>query len=368
MSYFKAILTRVIFALHSLFAIYILTIVTSDTTYWGLSIAVIPLLLEAVITLTRRKGKELKWICPSVFLYLLAVVPSVWIMEGVLLENRQNEYNNISLHFKYELNSSIPLLQQIQTATEDLPKSDKQTQLVLAVEQFLPFVLIIGRWIMPAGALSRDKLSQLLLVYIGLAADIIEFLETYKEDPVKFNGQLIYAVLTLWTWSLLQFVFVITMTRDAQDAIDSIEEEESRSKTRRKLGAKEKTCIEKCCCYGETDTYIDPNMNLGEVSGLIIPQRMEDIEVEDTEPKCQCLESEVWGIMLTLCLQDVPFLVLRMVLIIHFHVFSRTNIFYSFKNALMLSLQIYRLSSLYHESKQTLKPEYEKEREGLKNS
>ncbi|XP_071944111.1 uncharacterized protein [Antedon mediterranea] len=353
MSYYKAMLTRVIFTLHSLFAIYIVTIVTADTRYWTLALAVAPLLIESTITINKRKGKELKWVCPSVFFYLMSVVPSVWIMEAELLDQRKADYITKNMEFEFNPNSSVSFYNQLKQATEDLQA--ERTQLVLAVEQFLPFVLIVGRWILPAGALSRDKLSQLLLVYIGLAADIIEFLETYKEDPVKFNEQLIYAVLSLWTWSLLQFVFVVTMTREAQDAIDSIEEEEKRVKKQRQLIINDRTC----CCYSKNNVHIDPNMNLEAIPGLIIPQRMKDIEIEDNEPKCQCLESEVWGIVVTLCLQDVPFLILRLVLICHFRVYSRTNVFYSFKNALMLSLQVYRLAALHHERNEILKTERE---------
>lgn len=38
---------------------------------------------------------------------------------------------------------------------------------VTLIEQFLMLVLIIGRWLLPKGDLTRDQLSQLLLVYIG---------------------------------------------------------------------------------------------------------------------------------------------------------------------------------------------------------
>jgi hypothetical protein len=41
-------------------------------------------------------------------------------------------------------------------------------------------ILIIGRWMLPKGGLTRDQLSQLLLVYIGTAADIIEFFDSFK--------------------------------------------------------------------------------------------------------------------------------------------------------------------------------------------
>lgn len=38
---------------------------------------------------------------------------------------------------------------------------------VTLIEQFLMLILIIGRWLLPKGDLTRDQLSQLLLVYIG---------------------------------------------------------------------------------------------------------------------------------------------------------------------------------------------------------
>lgn len=44
---------------------------------------------------------------------------------------------------------------------------DAETWVTL-IEQFLMLVLIIGRWLLPKGDLTRDQLSQLLLVYIGM--------------------------------------------------------------------------------------------------------------------------------------------------------------------------------------------------------
>jgi hypothetical protein len=53
------------------------------------------------------------------------------------------------------------------------------------LEQFLLLMLIVGRWLLPKGALSHDQLSQLLLVYVGTAADIVEFFEAFNEDKVS---------------------------------------------------------------------------------------------------------------------------------------------------------------------------------------
>ena len=55
-----------------------------------------------------------------------------------------------------------------------VPIEMKPEQWVVMIEQLVLFVLILGRWMLPKGNISRDELSQLLLVYIGMAADIIE--------------------------------------------------------------------------------------------------------------------------------------------------------------------------------------------------
>lgn len=54
------------------------------------------------------------------------------------------------------------------------------------IEQFLMLILIIGRWLLPKGDLTREQLSQLLLVYIGTAADIIEFFDSFKVLRLHF--------------------------------------------------------------------------------------------------------------------------------------------------------------------------------------
>ncbi len=49
-------------------------------------------------------------------------------------------------------------------------------------------VLILGRWLLPKGALTRDQFSQLMLVYIGMAADIVEVFEAFRESKVFQNS------------------------------------------------------------------------------------------------------------------------------------------------------------------------------------
>ncbi|KAL3862264.1 hypothetical protein ACJMK2_008246 [Sinanodonta woodiana] len=62
-----------------------------------------------------------------------------------------------------------------------IPIEMTSDQWIRTLEQILLLILILGRWLLPKGKLTHDQLSQLLLVYIGTAADIVEFFEAFKE-------------------------------------------------------------------------------------------------------------------------------------------------------------------------------------------
>jgi hypothetical protein len=53
--------------------------------------------------------------------------------------------------------------------------------------------------------------------------------------------------------------------------------------------------------------------------------------------------------MISMMLQDAPFLILRLLLIFRYNVVSYTNIFFTAKNSLVLVLQVYRLLVLYNQ-------------------
>ncbi len=68
------------------------------------------------------------------------------------------------------------------------------------------------------------------------------------------------------------------------------------------------------------------------------------------------LRSEIWSILVTVSLQDGPFLAVRLVAIFVYHVRSFLTYFFTFKNFLILLLQTYRIASICLE-----KDEQEKE-------
>jgi len=157
-----------------------------------------------------------------VFLYLSSIVPAIWLLEldkvarrvGNMTSTNSTVYSpsnysipvgNTTIFITSTNSSGVPpvatLLGQAGVTLSVTP--DTWTTLI---EQFLMLILIVGRWLLPKGDLTRDQLSQLLLVYIGTAADIIEFFDSYKDDSIAKIGFLVFLTLGIWSWSLMQFI------------------------------------------------------------------------------------------------------------------------------------------------------------------
>lgn len=158
-------------------------------------------------------------------------------------------------------------------------------------------LLILGRWILPTSHLSREQLSQLLFVYFGISFDIMELFQLFEEPAVLMAGGMPYAILTVWSFSLIQFTIILTVLKTRKPGLARISVTKS------------------------------PLMRL-------------------TWCRPKCLQSGVWSLLTNLIVQDIPFLCLRLHCLIVLKVYSYNLIFYTFKNILVIALQTYRFTSL----------------------
>ncbi|XP_031204634.1 transmembrane protein 26 isoform X2 [Mastomys coucha] len=163
----------------------------------------------------------------------------------------------------------------------------------LGLHQTLLLILIIGRWLLPiGGTITRDQLSELLLMFVGTAADILEFTtETLKENHVRNNPTLVSGILVVWTWSMLQFPLDLAVQL--------------------KL-----VCPTSVKARGFRRVFL-----------------------------CQ-YSADLWAIGLSFFIQDGPFLVVRLVLMIYFKVINHMLVFFAVKNSLVMALHFYRLVAL----------------------
>ena len=68
-------------------------------------------------------------------------------------------------------------------------------KVVSALDQTFLLLLVIGRWLLPKGQMSREQLSQLLLIYIAAAADIVELTEIYEVRDVLSSSRYTSTIL-----------------------------------------------------------------------------------------------------------------------------------------------------------------------------
>ncbi|XP_022097359.1 transmembrane protein 26-like [Acanthaster planci] len=296
MNFLKALLARGLFAIHGIITIWRVTEVNSEI-YYLLVIPVCLVPVEMITTLKFADDGEWKWFCPSVLLYLASVVPGLWLLQFDLYDKRiayresmgwtdcsgDFMYNETSLSFDVV---GFNLVVPVTLSDEDW---------AVTLEQVLIILLILGRWLLPKGSLTRDQLSQLLLVYIAMGADILEFFgESLGEETVICNRALITVILLIWSWSLGQFTLVRTSVSAAAD--------QPAAKRRRK----------------------------SVVSGVF----------------GGCCGSEIWTLCIAIVMQDGPFLIVRLYLIIVSGTVNQLMLFFTVKNVVIISLQLYRIAIL----------------------
>lgn len=92
-----------------------------------------------------------------------------------------------------------------------MEKWDLQDAMVVELSFLL--IIILGRWILPKGDISHSALSQLLLVYLSLASDIMDLLTLFSEKEIQTSSSMVYIVLSVFSFCMLQFALNLTATR-----------------------------------------------------------------------------------------------------------------------------------------------------------
>ncbi|XP_031416886.1 transmembrane protein 26 [Clupea harengus] len=297
-----ATITRSLFILVSLMGVWRVTHVKNDKLYWLLTILSLLLVVEMIITLKRRNGSGYKWFSPAIVLFLLSIIPTIWILEfhhqhhkseekkcGHLdspesIEKMMNDWKNSS-----NQNSSNTTQMQM------LP-SVCANDWILALHQMMLILLIVGKWLLPSGVgVTRDQLSQLLLVFVGIAADILEFTSETLSDLKQSSPHMVYIILAVWTWSMLQFPLNLSvMTSDPEG-------------------------------------YAAPENSILSRHG-----------------------ADIWQVVESLFIMDGPFLVVRLTVMFHFGIVHQMLIFFTIKNFLVVILNFYRLHIICQDYKSSM--------------
>ncbi|XP_022083145.1 transmembrane protein 26-like [Acanthaster planci] len=316
----KASMVRLVFLFHGLVSVFAAVYTTQVSMYWFIAVAAVLSMFEMILTYKLNEKGEWKWFVPSVFIYLTMVIPVVWILEIAMLNFRLNLQDQLGTErcvtrledygcfdeTNFTQKAAVVLNQ------EDVDVYNLRSNFSTTIQQTLMLILILGRWLLPKGQLTRDQLSQLLLVYIGMAADMLEFSsETLRLEKIACSLSIFYAILVVWTWSLMQFTLGLTATKARKRRVAAkVYKSEEEELNKRRYKHSKKVSVFLC-------------------------------------------GTELWALVTSLAIQDGPYLVVRLYLIFGLGIFDQSTVFFTCKNALLLFLQFYRLSVVLSETNKT---------------
>ncbi|XP_060571737.1 transmembrane protein 26-like [Ruditapes philippinarum] len=308
-----ALSVRCLLVLHNILAVWRVVISHDNASFWGLASLNILILIETYLVIRRNYGNEWKWWCPCFLTYLLATLPSVWLLQLSLydsLVSTNTDTNSVQPTPQGQIATTSPIsasseignftnttssvsTTMVTTTNERIASSIDEilaledTTWIVVIQESLVYLLVFGRWILPRSEVSRAALSDLLLEYLAIASDIMELYAIFDEDVVQSNFGATYAILTIWSISFLQFVPVLVFKQKY-----------------RHLQSPRMSKINRAC--GE---YF----------------------------------AEVVVTLTSILLQDGPFLCLRLYIMLRFELITYSLVFFVLKNIVAVLLLIYRL-------------------------
>lgn len=295
-----AIVTRALFILVSLIGVWRVTWVKNNPLYWFLTILYLPLVVEMILTLRRRKGKDYKWFSPAILFFLISIIPTIWILELHHEQNKSSDTKCTKLDSSEDIRA---FLHEWKNSTNGSVNTQDPLKLlstvcandwILALQQIVLILLIVGKWMLPiAGGVTRDEMSQLLLIFVGTAADILEFISETLSDVNEESLSFVCVILAVWTLSMLQFPLHFS----------------------------------------------------------VVNTRAEDVSESQDGSLYSRYRTDIWNIGGSLFLQDGPFFVVRLTVMMVFSNFHQMLVFFTLKNFLVVMLNIYRLWVIWIDSK-----------------
>lgn len=361
-------------------SVYLVVQYTDNPKYWWICTGLVFLLVESIYTIVIRKGKEYKYFWPGSFFYIVTVLPAIWVAElRILNEKIKDGANNCERNAEtnyYQVGGGLIII-----SIDSGQLAQKWSKLGLIL------LIIVGRWLLPRGELTRDQLSSLLLVYVANAADIMELFEVFDQNPILWCKEgVAIAVLITYTWSFLQFTLVFTATADTIPDSKELEKgnrvvvEETKSQETKLPKYIKKLIVQKAEKQKADLAQIEKNTDLRaavdqlkqlkayksrgrqarfsihdtalEVVQVQREVKREEEALEEHIKRRQKLKlhGDLYSILTLMLMQDGPFLIVRLVLIIAYGVATTLHLFFTGKNAMALALLIYRLVVLVMES------------------
>ena len=161
------------------------------------------LLIETFLVIVFTKGREpTAWFSPAFFIYVCTIVSCYWLLELENIKKTLLGKRDKSVAVSYDTNGDIISFIKIIWSQ-------------LEIQIFFALILFV-RWIIPKSNLSPQGLAELLVKYFAISCDMLDFLTILADVTLVKNVEIVYATLSIWTWSTFQFFIYVPKYEDEE--------------------------------------------------------------------------------------------------------------------------------------------------------
>lgn len=200
----RALVSRFLCLCHIGLSIFVLYSVKKNELYLLPMFGAVFLIVETFLIIILSKGKELiSWFSPAFFIYVSTIVSCYWFLE---LENiKKLQEGQLKRDYKISFDD----------LKGDIVGAIKIIWSQVELQIFFALIMIV-RFIIPRSSLTPHMFSDLLFKYFAISCDMLDFLSILQDGVLVKNEKLVYATLSAWSWSCIQFFIYVPKYEDEE--------------------------------------------------------------------------------------------------------------------------------------------------------
>jgi hypothetical protein len=208
--FIRLIIAHLLCAIHMGLSIYVLYAIQVKTKLYFIPMfGTILFGAEAIFSLVCYRCKEyFRGFSILVFVYSITIIASIWVLElHRINELKKDAWKTIPISFQSFPTpfSGMPGLWKPQTFLQNFKYVWSQIEI-----QVYLFLLLILRALLPKqDSVSYFGKTDLLFKYFATGMDLLDFIDLLSYPQLYFNSRLVYATLSVWSISCLQFVIYV---------------------------------------------------------------------------------------------------------------------------------------------------------------
>jgi hypothetical protein len=214
--FIRLIIAHILCAIHMGLSIYVLyTIKVKTKLYFIPMFGTILFGIEAIISLVCYRCKEyFRGFSILIFVYSITIIASIWVLElHRINELKQDGWKTVPITFQ-PFPTRFGNIQGSWIKPKDFLQNFKYVWSQIEIQVYL-FLLLILRALLPKqDSVSYFGKTDLLFKYFATGMDLLDFIDLITYPQLYFNSRLVYATLSVWSISCLQFIIYVPEVKD----------------------------------------------------------------------------------------------------------------------------------------------------------